>query len=83
MTRPVPPTRILWASSRQQLACATHAPPVASPEWWGGSWRLFSEHEQIGFERAAGHAPECTACLALVEFDAMTVPVADGAGGAA
>jgi hypothetical protein len=84
-TTPVPPTRVLWASNRHQLACPEHAPPVGSDEFWAGQWHVFGEDEQIGFSRARGHAPQCTACLALAEVAAMggevDAPVGDGMGG--
>ena len=78
--QPVPPSpRILWASNRGQRACPDHAPRVASPEWWAGMWSLMSEDAQIGFERANGRPPWCTACRALSELCATGSP-GDGAG---
>ena len=64
---------IVWISATHQLACADHAPAIGSDAWWLGAWRLMSEHEQLGFQRARGTAPECAACLAEVELAALGV----------
>lgn len=56
-----------WVSARHQLACALHAPPIASPEWWAGQWRVFGADEQRGFERARGEPARCWACRAIDE----------------
>ena len=67
-----PPPRILWTSNRgQQRACPSHSPPVSSEEYWAGMWTLMSEDAQLGFERANGRPPWCTACRALSELAGM------------
>jgi hypothetical protein len=81
----IPPTRILWASSRHQIACPEHAPRVGGDEFWAGQWHVFGEHEQVGYQRARGHAAQCTACMALAEVAALggevDAPIGDGTGG--
>jgi hypothetical protein len=69
-------------SNRGQRACAEHAPEVASPEFWQGRWELMSEDAQLGFERANGRPPWCTACRALAELAAHETQTHDGVGGA-
>ena len=70
--RSTPPApRILWASNRGQRACESHAPPVASPEYWQGRWELMSNDAQVGFERSNGRPPWCTACRTLADLAAM------------
>lgn len=71
MTNDDKPARLLWASARMQLACAEHAPPIASAEWWAGQWTIFGEPEQHGYERARGEPAHCWACRALSDAAAM------------
>ncbi len=59
--------RLIWVSARMQLACAEHAPPIASPEWWAGQWRIFGQQEQLGYAGARGEPPRCDECRAIEE----------------
>lgn len=68
-----PQPGVLWVSSRNQLACPEHAPPIATAEWWSGQWRVFSEDEQRGFHGARGEPPACFACRAVTELGPSTL----------